>query len=440
MSKTSITMGIGWGTSPDEDGQPPQVPVAPIILNTDAGTLEVILESQTSTFTVVTPAQFAGAYPVIIADLAAGPVNLVPPRQLVPSVTEGADLNARSGLWLFDADHPTLSHQWQRNGLDIPGATGLSYTTQGADVGAEITVLETAVQPETGSRVQVSDTAAVTADLAGKTIVFSLIGQSNMVGWDTFDSGAGYPAEVYQVARSGKTSGGTDGQVVPAGHLLDHHDGAASFMGPALQFAIDYKAAHPADTVILVPDAKGSTAFAGNHWNPGNSYYTTAVARVNALLAANPAYEFGGFLWHQGESDAGNATDAANYQARLEAMIAQLRVDVTGADATTPFVLGGMVPSWVVGDPNRQTVQTALETTPGRVAHTAYVDPAGLTPRVDGIHFNAASLRTLGAGYHAALSAAEANNLSWQISDTTIQSFPTVQTPGVAGTVVTAGA
>ncbi|MEO9518168.1 hypothetical protein [Shimia sp.] len=134
-----------------------------------------------------------------------------------------------------------------------------------ADVGQTLACSITATQPDRDILTLVSDTVVA----QGKTIAFSFLEQSNMVGWDTFDDGAGYPSGTFQVAREGRASGGSNGELVAADHLLDHHNGNASFMGLALQFSIDYKAAHPHDTLVLVPDARGSIRSADNQWYSG---------------------------------------------------------------------------------------------------------------------------------------------------------------------------
>lgn len=60
----------------------------------------------------------------------------------------GSILTVEPAVWEKEAEYNTLpinrEWQWKRNGVDIPGATGGSYTLTDADQGAEITVVETA--------------------------------------------------------------------------------------------------------------------------------------------------------------------------------------------------------------------------------------------------------------------------------------------------------
>ncbi|WP_299733775.1 sialate O-acetylesterase [uncultured Tateyamaria sp.] len=437
----SISLALG-GLNPDAGSIEAPDPVSEVVL-TPGGVLEVLSNLDPVEITVSAPADYAGTYSVTQAALAAGPVNLVPARlDAVPAI--GQPIGHMPGLWVFDAALPAavITVQWQRDGVDIAGETAPSYVLTSGDLGTSLSLRETATQAGGGTQVQASDAVGIVS----RTRVLALMGQSNMVGFAPFDGGAAYPGGVLQVARSGRASGGNSGDIVAAQTLLDHYDGDPSFMGPALQFAIDYAAAHPNDTLLLVPDAKGATGLAAGQWTKGGFYYDTAVARVNAVLADNPTFEFCGILWHQGESDAGSAGDAAAYATRLDTMIADMRTDITGADADTPFIAGGMVPDWVAADANRQTVQAALSDTPNRVSRAGFADSAGLSPLPDGIHFDAAALRSLGSRYFTAFNVLDDASSppvdpdpAWDIDGTVIQSALTPAAPSVAGTVVLEG-
>lgn len=238
-----------------------------------------------------------------------------------------------------------------------------------------------------------------TAALEG-TFVFTLIGQSNMVGRAAFDGGSIHPSGTLQWGRAVPN----DGVVIPAVHPLDHHDPNAGEMGLDIAFTQGWSAMHPGADLVLVPAADGGSSLGTGAWQVGGALYQDAVARTNAAMAALTDATFAGFLWHQGESDAGNA----GYQAQLDQMIAGLRADVTAADATTPFVLGALSPGWVAGVAAHETIQTTILDTPNRVSHTAVASSTGLTGPGDAIHFDAASLRTLGSRYLAALALAGA--------------------------------
>lgn len=245
------------------------------------------------------------------------------------------------------------------------------------------------------------------AGAAAETHVFALLGQSNMVGRAPFDGGPKWPARTFQIGRSG----GDAGQVIPAQNPADgpaasrplrHVNPTYGEMGLDMQFAIDYLADKPNVTLVLIPGAQGGTGFSTNHWNKGDARYDNTVRQINDALAANPGFQFRGFLWHQGESDTGIP---GTYAGLLDQMIADLRSDVSAAGSTTPFILGGLTPGVSA---QYDAITALIAATPARVAHTAFVDASDLA-RVDATHFDAASLRTLGSRYNSALSLAAAN-------------------------------
>ncbi|SDX92234.1 protein of unknown function [Albimonas donghaensis] len=258
--------------------------------------------------------------------------------------------------------------------------------------------------------VERSFAVTVAAGAQPRTEVWVMVGQSNMIGRASYDGLGAHPAGVLQVARTGSISGGTEGQLVAAAHPLDHvNPYGASQMGLDIAFADAWVAAHPGDTLVFVPCAEGGTGFGTGggaaRWNPGDDLYEAAVARANALFAAHPEFELGGFCWHQGETD---GTPAA-YEAALHAMIAAIRADVTAAGADTPFILGGLGAFAYTGNTDMTGRQAAIEAVPAAIAHTAYASSAGLTDKGDSLHFDAASLRVLGGRYHAAIAAAQEN-------------------------------
>jgi hypothetical protein len=225
----------------------------------------------------------------------------------------------------------------------------------------------------------------------GDTVVFLMIGQSNMIGRASYDGGSLHSPSVLQWGRSGLD----DGQLITASAPLQHHDPGAGQMGLDISFSEALLAQHPDVSVVFIPSAAGGSGFSNSRWNPGDDLYADAVSRANAVMAANPDFVFGGFIWHQGESDAGNPA----YQSDLDSCIAGLRQDVDAADDATPFILGGLVPGWVEEAADRQAIQATINGTPGRVAHTAVSSSIDLISSGNLIHFNAADLRILGVRY-----------------------------------------
>lgn len=107
-------------------------------------TLVVTAETGPIDITVTEPADFSGTWQADTADLAGGPVNLVPPA-IAGTVAEGATLTASGGFWIHDtgAGPPVQSWQWRRAGADIAGATAADYAVLAGDVGQGLSVAET---------------------------------------------------------------------------------------------------------------------------------------------------------------------------------------------------------------------------------------------------------------------------------------------------------
>ena len=67
---------------------------------------EVIADTGAIDITVTAPAEFAGTWSFTVADLAAGPVNLVPPA-ISGTAAAGQVLSAADGLWASDTSAPS---------------------------------------------------------------------------------------------------------------------------------------------------------------------------------------------------------------------------------------------------------------------------------------------------------------------------------------------
>ena len=228
------------------------------------------------------------------------------------------------------------------------------------------------------------------------THVFLLAGQSNMVGRAGFDGGAGYPSGTQQYTKStGFDSSYSDTTLIDAASPLGHWDANSGDMGLAIDFITDYVAANNVNAV-LIPAADGGTGFANASWGIGKPQYLHAVNSTNALMSANPTWEFQAVLWHQGESDQANA----NFGEAFYLMIQSMRNDITVATQDTPFILGEILAG---GNATTALNTGVLAETTTYNYNTALVSSAGLTS-FDNLHFDAASLRTFGSRYHTALS------------------------------------
>lgn len=94
-----------------------------------------------------------------VAAAAAAPVNTVLPA-VAGEAKEGEVLTAWEGVWTQAA---TFTYQWKKDGSNITGATGKTYTVVTGDVGEPISVVVTA----TNSAGNASAESAETVDVVG---------------------------------------------------------------------------------------------------------------------------------------------------------------------------------------------------------------------------------------------------------------------------------
>ncbi|MEP5760248.1 MAG: sialate O-acetylesterase [Litoreibacter sp.] len=286
------------------------------------------------------------------------------------------------------------------------------------------------------------------------THVFLLAGQSNATCRAAFDGGVDWPSNVYQMERWHPLEPvdsqpienlvpPNEASLLPASRPLHHHYRTTpEQFGWALQFSLDYLAMHPGIDVVLIPCARGATGFSDMRWRPGDDLYEDAVLRSNTLLTTHPEFLFQGILWHQGERDANEEMSSSQYTSHLDAMIAGMRADIEAAVEDTPFILGEMLPSYVEQAPERQAIQTVIQDTPNRINQTSVVVADG-TQGSDTVHFNAESMRLIGARYASALALLTQSQTvddTWSISGSTILSAVVVHRPAVIGTTIYEGA
>lgn len=134
----------------------------------------------------------------------------------------------------------------------------------------------------------------------------------------------------------------------------------------------------------------------------GDSLYLAWRDAANALLTTVPDAVLSAFCWHQGEEN----TASADYALWLDGLISDLRTEVTGADATTPFVVGGMVPERLSTTTTSIALpQRVIEQTPGRVLYAGYASSVGMAAINDATtgdyatHFDTASQATMAERY-----------------------------------------
>lgn len=258
------------------------------------------------------------------------------------------------------------------------GASGI-YTT-GYDATNGITTVTQPLEVEV---------APATVYGANDVLLIPFAGQSNNLGVGSRvsqfrDAGLVYPAadtEAYQA--DGTFAAGDFGALSES----------ISYQSFDYQIAVDLLRLHPGVKIVFCQVAEGGTGFFGNRWNPGDDLYNAFVARTNAAATATAARYPGrtmhlwGIVWHQGEADTTNPDHAT----ALDAMIAQVRTDITTASATTPFLLGELV------DDTRAS-QAVIRDTPNRVAYTGVAESYNAKSG-DGLHYDYVARNAIGRRY-----------------------------------------
>lgn len=112
--------------------------------------------------------------------------------------------------------------------------------------------------------------------------------------------------------------------------------------GPELSFGRAIADAYPDERIALIKNSPGGTNL-HTQWDPiGGSVYAGFIATAHDALAALTAqgldFEIAGMLWMQGESDTGNAANAAAYEDNLNDLIAAVRAEFDTPEM--PFIMG----------------------------------------------------------------------------------------------------
>ncbi|MEP0964060.1 MAG: hypothetical protein ABJG75_19890, partial [Roseobacter sp.] len=146
---------------------------------------------------VVSPSAYKCLYGIQSDNLPDGPINMVAAQIVQDPESEMLSI-ALQGLWAHDelGTMPVFTYNWQRNGVDIPGATGTRYMPVAADAGQTLQVVETTTDSN-GARSQVSNTLVI----AGQSNPFSVTLESAGVLQVSGNDGRSFvlddPADVY---------------------------------------------------------------------------------------------------------------------------------------------------------------------------------------------------------------------------------------------------
>jgi hypothetical protein len=220
--------------------------------------------------------------------------------------------------------------------------------------------------------------------------LYLLMGQSNMAGRGVMSDEDRQP--VPRVLMLTK-----ENQWAPASHPL-HFDKPIAGVGLGIDFAKAMAEQDPSITIGLIPCAVGGTPL--SRWSKGGDLFNAALLRAKVAVQSGTLK---GALWHQGESDAGQAETADTYAARLAKMIADLREDVDAPQL--PFVAGQLGEFYVKAKPSPfvAKVNDALTNLGDSVSHAACASSKDLAHKGDQVHFDAPGLREFGRRYAAAM-------------------------------------
>lgn len=247
---------------------------------------------------------------------------------------------------------------------------------------------------------------AVTLPARERFHLYVLIGQSNMAGRGRVEEQDKIPHP--RVLMFTKTR-----EWAPAVDPL-HFDKRSAAVGLGSTFARVTADANADVTIGLVPAAVSGTPL--ERWRKGGDLYEQAVVRAKAAMKDGTLK---GILWHQGESDTGDAVLARTYRSRLAGMVRDLRAELGAGDV--PFIAGllgdfigetgsmdGENPAWPEKPIYWSVVNEQIAGVPSEVPRCAVVSADALTAN-DGVHFDGPSLREFGRRYAKALAEIEYN-------------------------------
>ena len=119
---------------------------------------------------------------------------------------------------------------------------------------------------------------------------------------------------------------------------------------------------------------------------------SAVLPALQAITDRGDTYEIAGMFWLQGETDAGNATAAGEYEANLHKLVNAVRSDFNAP--TMPFFIGRLRAG--ISRPYLQTVRTATENVAKTDHHAYVVNTDDCALNADNIHFSAGGQTKLG--------------------------------------------
>lgn len=221
---------------------------------------------------------------------------------------------------------------------------------------------------------------------------FLMIGQSNMAGRGHFTEVEPLSDPRCKMLRMGRWQPMSE-PVNPDRQILNPSWHSGISLGPT--FAID-AANYFNASAGLIPCADGGTAL--REWMPGTTLFDHAVM-MSSLAARSSTLR--GILWHQGESDYKSCLD--DYERDLAVMFGEFRK--TLGEENLPVVIGELSGCMFYEGVEIEKVKgfnRRLPAMAARIGNCAVAKAEDLAVQADGVHFSAASQRTLGRRYFEA--------------------------------------
>lgn len=239
------------------------------------------------------------------------------------------------------------------------------------------------------------------------------------------------PSPIYQLGRDDENgrSGGYDLKILPADEPLFNTPTVSSDVPNGIGFPLVFSREYlfkgnlsAGRKILLVPCGRSGSGFNNNFWNPTNTAYNDSITRVNHVLNNYEGSALKAILWHQGESDITNQTDAEHEVAFL-AMLDGFRAEF----GQVPFVLGGFVPYYMEQNAGRIVRNSVIANFTNLRDYMGYASPSvpsrivKADNTIDSVHFANTGHRILGVRYYEAYLRAIANEQSGQYGNNEIE-------------------
>jgi hypothetical protein len=217
--------------------------------------------------------------------------------------------------------------------------------------------------------------------------VFIMAGQSNMAG-----RGRVEPQDT--IASERVLTINKNGDVILAREPLHFYEPSLRGLDCGLSFGKELIRHIPANiSVLIIPTAVGGSSI--SQWL-GDSTYRNVQLFKNFTEKTRIGARHGiikGVLWHQGESDTGNAESISLYEKRLGQLFTKFR-ETTGNDHLPVMI--GQLGSFSDNNDNWQKINKQIRAYDSKDRHASSIKTADLKDKGDKVHFDSQGQRTLG--------------------------------------------